>query len=800
MVDDDDTRKAGGTVEEWLSKIAKAQKMGSWQGRCANIRRLYRDDQSQNRRKRKYAMLWSNMETMRPAVYSRSPKAVVQRRFKDSDKVGRLATEVLERAINFTFDARDYTTRLEQVRDDYLLYGRGVARVEYKPVFSTVEAPDEVEGPDTEAVEGPRAETLELGDFDERGKQKRQGSVDGVGGAAEPQGDQETLDFETVELRFVQRQDFVHDQSRTWDECGWEAFRAYLSRAGCIKRFGEEVGGAIPIGGDESQDDAGKRPEDKAEIWEIWDKDNRRVLWVCKGMDKPLEEGPPYLKLEGFWPNPRPAYGTLTTDSLEPVPDFVYYQDQVEEIDRLTARIAALTDALKLVGFYPAGPQGEGAPEIERAMTPGFENKMIAVKSWAIFQQGGDKGAPIVWLPVEEVGAILKGCVELRKQLIDDVYQIYGLSDIMRGDGDPGETAAAQNIKSQYGSVRIKSRQGEMARFCRDLSQIVGEIIAGQFQPETLAKMVNINLPSQADVQQAQAQANWQAQQENQQNAVQYQQAVIQSQQQENQQQTAAPGPGGIASPVAVPAGAGAPGPGGPGGPPQGSSGASVPGQGGPPVPPPPQPVQPPDVAAQMGPTQEDVFGMLRDGVMRRFRLDIENDSTITGNETQEKQDRTDFLEAVTKFLETWGPMVQAKPDLAPLCSALLLFAVRSFRVGRELEEIIEETADKMAQAAQAPQPPPPEAAQKQAELQATQMKAQAEITKANIGVQQSQVEGQLAIQAASIKAHADEAKAAQDAQKLQNEAQRDAMKHKQSLEQMQLGMQAQAAAPKGAQ
>src|ERR1019366_6351196 len=160
--ENDNDRKTGGTVQEWLSKIAKAQKMGSWSGRCSNIRRLYRDDQSSTRRKRKYAMLWSNMETMRPAVYSRSPKAVVQRRFKDSDKVGRLATEVLERAINFTFDARDYTTRLEQVRDDYLLYGRGVARVEYKPVFSTVEPPDEIEGPDTEAAEGPQSETAQL--------------------------------------------------------------------------------------------------------------------------------------------------------------------------------------------------------------------------------------------------------------------------------------------------------------------------------------------------------------------------------------------------------------------------------------------------------------------------------------------------------------------------------------------------------------------------------------------------------------------------------------------------------------
>ena len=44
-----------------------------------------------------------------------------------------------------------------------------------------------------------------------------------------------------------------------------------------------------------------------------------------------------------------------------------------------TARIAALSESLKLVGFYPAGPAGEGAPEIERAVTPGFENRHFAL-------------------------------------------------------------------------------------------------------------------------------------------------------------------------------------------------------------------------------------------------------------------------------------------------------------------------------------------------------------------------------------------------------------------------------------
>ena len=241
-----------------------------------------------------------------------------------------------------------------------------------------------------------------------------------------------------------------------------------------------------------------------------------------------LEHGAPYLKLDGFFPCPKPAYATLTTDSLAPVPDYVYYQDQAEEIDTLTARIGALQQALKLVGFYPAGPQGEGAPEVERAMAPGFENKLIAVKSWDAFTKGNG-GAPVVWLPVEQVGNLLKGCVELRQQLIQDIYQIVGISDIMRGDADAAETATAQSIKAQYGSIRIRERQQELARFSRDVVRLMAQIICDNFQPETLLKMTNMSLPSEAELQQ--------------QALMQQQQALMQQAQQARMQQMQAPQP-----------------------------------------------------------------------------------------------------------------------------------------------------------------------------------------------------------------------------------------------------------------
>jgi len=524
MASDADNYKADGQPQSaayYLDLIESAQRapeMHEWNERCKKIRKKYRYEASQTNKTRRYQILWSNMEVMKPAVMAKAPQPVVQRRFRDSDAVGHEACDLLERACRFQVESNDFYSRLEQVRDDFLLYGRGVARVYYEPVTVTVTDEDDVDGLDTASMMGLDSEVPE-----EREE------------AAEAGNPNEVLDFEHVKLRYVQREDFVCQAARTWDEVQWVAFRAYLSKDDLTERFGQEIASNIPLdanpeapSSDAMNTNSSTTGISKATVWEFWDKEKQSVCWIAKGYPEVLEHGAPYLKLDGFFPCPKPAYATLTTDSLAPVPDYVYYQDQAEEIDTLTARIGALQQALKLVGFYPAGPQGEGAPEVERAMAPGFENKLIAVKSWDAFTKGNG-GAPVVWLPVEQVGNLLKGCVELRQQLIQDIYQIVGISDIMRGDADAAETATAQSIKAQYGSIRIRERQQELARFSRDVVRLMAQIICDNFQPETLLKMTNMSLPSEAELQQ--------------QALMQQQQALMQQAQQARMQQMQAPQP-----------------------------------------------------------------------------------------------------------------------------------------------------------------------------------------------------------------------------------------------------------------
>jgi len=75
---------------------------------------------------------------------------------------------------------------------------------------------------------------------------------------------------------------------------------------------------------------------------------------------------------------------------------------------------------------------------------------------------------------------------------VQQIYETLGISDIMRGSSKASETATAQKIKAQFGSVRLDYYQNELARWVRDALRIKAEIIAEHFQPETIIAMSNI--------------------------------------------------------------------------------------------------------------------------------------------------------------------------------------------------------------------------------------------------------------------------------------------------------------------
>jgi hypothetical protein len=157
-------------------------------------------------------------------------------------------------------------------------------------------------------------------------------------------------------------------------------------------------------------------------------------------------------------------------------------------------------------------------------------------------------------------------------------------------------------------------------------------------------------------------------------------------------------------------------------------------------------------------PTWSEVNALLKDQALRQFRIDVETDSTIEPNETEEKQARVEFVTAIGQLLGSSLPFLQSAPQMAPLVGESVKFLARGFRVGREMEDVIETVFEQLQKnPPQVPGKPgqagdPNAHAVAQTDLQATQIKAQSEGMKAQTAAQTAQITAQ----AAAIKAQAD--------------------------------------------
>ncbi|MBY3067454.1 hypothetical protein HFO74_29225 [Rhizobium laguerreae] len=674
-MDDEATTLPGGEKYDlakvgahWQQELERGQRyFKSWIDRCTKIEKIYLQQADQaNAAKRRFPMLWANISVLQPAVYARVPQPVVERRFKDSQPVARMASELVERNLAFTADDADLDSLMRAVRDDFLLCARGTVWLRYEADFEPLDI----------GVEPSNAPVLDM---------------QGDDGGPTP----EQITDERVCLDYVHWSDFLHSPARRWKDVTWVARRVPMTDEEFDKRFPEgraslAANGAGSNHGTNQTERA--QNEGKTYVWEIWCKSENYTAWIAEGSPVALEVSEPPLKLARFFPCPRPAFGTLSTSSLIPVPDYVYYQQQCDEIDMLTKRVNKLTDQLRLKVFYPSG-DGSVSPAIEKAMRPDNDTVMVPIPEWAAFTDKGGSNA-IVTLPIDEVQKVIVACIEVRKQLVEDVYQITGISDIVRGDTQASETATAQRIKSQWGSIRIRDRQAELARFARDIVNLAGEIICDQFQPETLMLVSGIQLPTAAQKQQVQMQM--------QQQQMAQQQAAMRAQQ------------------VGQPA-------------------------------PPPQPPQlPPEMQKLMEqPTIDEVVQLLRNDSVRGFRIDIETDSTIEPDEDAEKQRRMEFVQMVGGFMQQAGAIAQQTPMLVPVMVETLLFAARGFRAGRQLENTLEQVGAQLSQSATAPRPPPEPTPEQMINLKTAQVKAGAEEKKAQLSVAQAQIEHQTTVEQA---------------------------------------------------
>jgi len=394
----------------------------------------------------------------------------VSRRFSDRDPVGRVAALILERALDFEIQHYpDYRQTMRQCVFDRFLPGRGTAWARYEPHVRAQALQTPTDGEQvTEDVDNPN----------------------------------EVLDYECAPVDYVHWRDFGHTVARTWEEVTAVWRKVYMTREALVERFGNEKGDKIPL--DASPKDLNSADRENPElaeqkracVYEIWDKPSKKALWLSKSMKEIIDEKDDPLKLEEFFPCGKPLYATMTNETLIPVPDFTLYQDQALELDVLSDRIDGLIKALQVKGVY----DGSLGPEIARLFTDSENTDLRPVKNWQAFaEKNGLKGA-IDIVDLSPIAAALQVAYEAMAQVKEQIYEITGISDIIRGQTKASETATAQHIKGQYAGLRLRDMQQGVAVFATELLRLKAQIIAG-FDSQTLAAIAAVDQLTEEDQQ-----------------------------------------------------------------------------------------------------------------------------------------------------------------------------------------------------------------------------------------------------------------------------------------------------------
>jgi hypothetical protein len=608
-----------GKVERWIEEIRLADEfLDPWRKRARAVVERYTDQAANGASSAVFNVLWANTEILRAAIYGQNPRPDVRRRGENPDPTGRQAARIIERGLSFMWDTDGISgpaeTQVNALLTDYLLTGRGVMRVRYVPRFvRRLEPVLEQQDADGVVYFGTDLEEVDPETIEEDDDGRPVRAV-------------EELQFERADIEHTYYDDFLHAPARCWRDVRWIAFRHRFTSDELKAAFGPAKAARCSLTEATKLTAGGKHIGElfkKALVWEIWDRSERKVLFVSPGYtDGPLGEFDDEYGLRGFFPTPEPLRSIWRTDSLEPIPEYCIYQDQAQELEALSSRIADISEQIRIVGMYDASLEG-----LDALLAPSSTNKMLAVSNWTAVQERGGVNGAMSFLPIEPQIAALQVLYQQRQVVLDTIYQVVGLSDIIRGASDARETAAAQQLKSRYGGLRLQPRQRALQSYLRDVMRLQAELIAEKFAPMTLQLL------------------------------------------------------GGV-------------------------------------------------------PIDDRTLLMLRADALRRFAVDIETDSTIAADDQADKAQVVEFFAAMSQFVTSVAPLVQAGQVSGEAAKALVLYGVRKFKCGRDVEEALEQPGQPQQE-----QPDPAEQAKAQATIADAETRRLSVMTTAQTAAEKNDLE-----------------------------------------------------------
>jgi hypothetical protein len=454
-----------GLAQRWSAELEASKKeLQKFHDDADKITRRYLDKRDEwQKEESRVNLFWSTTKVLLSLLYARPPKASAARSFLDADDdQARVAGQIVQRLLNKSFDDNISTwdAAIRQGIEDWLVVGLGQIWLRYE-----VETALEVIPAQLDPMTGEELV---------------------------PEQTYERIVNEDAPVDYIYWKDFFWSPARTWNEVRWVARRVYMTRDQLISRFGEEIGKTVPLQTTQksSQNDQAPKydPWAKAEVFEIWEKETKRVYWMAKGSEVILDVKDDPLQLDMFFPCPKPLAANVTSSNFMPRADYIFAQDQFNELDEINTRITWLTRAAKVAGVYDKA----AGDSVGRMFSQAAENQLIPVDNWAMFAESGGVKGKVDFAPIEQVVNCIERLRQYRQDKTMQIYEVLGISDVMRGSSKASETATAQQIKAQFGSTRIQLSQFYIAEWITHALRIKADIISKHFQPETIATRSNI--------------------------------------------------------------------------------------------------------------------------------------------------------------------------------------------------------------------------------------------------------------------------------------------------------------------
>ena len=430
-----------------------------------------------NDAERRINVWWYCNQTLLPAYFSSTPRAEVNTRKRTGGIPYQLGSVILERNIQYAMDCHfDFHLVGLNAALQLLLTGQSVLWARYIPTFETVlQEIALIKDPTGALIDGEGKPY----DGDTSNLQPGPGGIMLSSIEVEQKADEKAI------LEVVQYSDYDCSDARNEQEIEWQSRRAFLDKAEAEEKFGKQIAKDLQydsypevIKKDIARKD--DKYEGKAELYEVWCKATGKVYWMQKGGDKSiLEISDPPVKFDKFYPC-SVIRQTADPDSVVPVSDYAHVKDQILEVERLTTRIHAVTQAIRTNQLYDATLGNQ----VEQLYTGDL--KVIPVTNWPSYKQRGGLANGIESLNIEPYINALNVLQGARQTALQQLYETLKVSDLLRGTSEQYKSATANRLESQWSSLGLIVRQNMFAKFISDSIANLGTIIAEQFEPETI--------------------------------------------------------------------------------------------------------------------------------------------------------------------------------------------------------------------------------------------------------------------------------------------------------------------------